>query len=123
MHYTGMAAMQMGAMILWNTGLVVLSVAIGIVAATAALWLSLQYKTLWFKLVAAAAMTVAVAGMPYTDMAAASYVPIHGALRPETRLTTNILSVPVATAPCLILLLPFIPPVSHQPTPTPPHAA
>src|SRR3546814_16217012 len=73
MHYTGMAAMQMGAMILWNTGLVVLSVAIGIVAATADLWLSLQYKTLWFKLVAAAAMTVAVAGIHYTGMAAASF--------------------------------------------------
>ena len=48
MHYTGMAAMRMGALILWDRNLVIVSVLSGIVAATAALWVSLQYKTLWF---------------------------------------------------------------------------
>lgn len=114
MHYTGMAAMQMGALIRWDQTLVVVSVLIGIVAATAALWLSLQYKTLWFKLVAAAAMTVAVAGMHYTGMAAASYIPVHGALDSGTGLHANILAVAVATATFIILLLALIAAVFDQ---------
>jgi len=105
MHYTGMAAMQMGAIILWNTMLVAMSVAIGILAATAALWLSIQYKTMWFKLVAAMAMTVAVAGMHYTGMAAASYIPTHGALAPNVGLQANVLAVATAAASFIILFL------------------
>lgn len=89
MHYTGMAAMQMGARIQWHDGLVLLSIVIGIVAATAALWLSLQHKTTWFKLTASAAMTVAVAGMHYTGMAAASYAPSHGAFTPSGAFRRN----------------------------------
>jgi signal transduction histidine kinase len=114
MHYTGIAAMRMGALIVWNWHLVIVSVLIGIVAATAALWLSLQYKTLWFKLVAAVAMTVAVAGMHYTGMAAANYIPVHGALAPDNGLHPNILAVATATASFMILLLALIAAVFDQ---------
>ncbi|WP_341703739.1 MHYT domain-containing protein [Ferrovibrio sp.] len=105
MHYTGMAAMRMGALIIWYQPLVLLSVLIGMVAATAALWLSLQSKTLAFKLVAATAMTIAVAGMHYTGMAAANYVPAHGALSTGTDLQPGVLAVAVAAASFIILFL------------------
>ncbi len=105
MHYTGMAAMQMGAAIQWHTGLVLLSVLIGIAAATAALWLSLNITGLFAKLFASALMTVAVAGMHYTGMAAAAYFPIHGALAPAEGISSDILAVAVAAASFVILFL------------------
>lgn len=108
MHYTGMAAMQMGAVIQWHAGLVTLSILIGIAAATAALWLSLNSKGLPSKLVAATLMTVAVAGMHYTGMAAADYIPVHGALAPTEGVSSDILAVAVASASFVILFLALV---------------
>lgn len=105
MHYTGMAAMEMGAMLQWHVPLVALSVLIGIAAATAALWLSHQSKSLRFKLVAATLMTVAVAGMHYTGMAAASFMPTHGALMQPEGMSPELLAVTVAAASFIILFL------------------
>ena len=105
MHYTGMAAMQMGAMIQWDLQLVVLSVLIGIAASIAALWLSLNTRSLLSKLIASVLMTVAVAGMHYTGMAAASYVPTHGALATTEGVSPDILAVAVASASFVILFL------------------
>lgn len=105
MHYTGMAAMQMGATIQWDTMLVVLSVLIGIAASAAALWLSFHSRTLPAKLGASVLMTVAVAGMHYTGMAAASYIPSHGALAPTEGVSSEILAVAIASASFVILFL------------------
>ncbi|MEK9967915.1 MAG: MHYT domain-containing protein [Ferrovibrio sp.] len=105
MHYTGMAAMQMGATIRWDTPLVVLSVLIGIAASSAALWLSFNSRSVRVKLGASVLMTAAVAGMHYTGMAAASYIPVHGALDTIGGLSSEILAVAVASASFLILFL------------------
>lgn len=105
MHYTGMAAMQMGAVIQWHPGLVILSVLIGIAASTAALWLSLNITGLFAKLFASALMTVAVAGMHYTGMAAAAYFPVHGSLAPAEGISSDILAVAIAAASFIILFL------------------
>lgn len=105
MHYTGMAAMQMGATIQWDVRLVILSVLIGIAASAAALWLSFNSRTMPAKLVASVLMTVAVAGMHYTGMAAASYIPTHGALTPAEGISSEVLAVAVASASFMILFL------------------
>jgi len=73
MHYTGMAAMRMGATISYDTTLLVLSVVIAVVASTAALWLAFHLERTWQMAVAAVVMGVAVCGMHYTGMAAAIF--------------------------------------------------
>ncbi|WP_173099476.1 MHYT domain-containing protein [Actinomadura verrucosospora] len=70
MHYSGMAAMNMSGHIGYRPGLVVLSVVIALVAATAALWFCLRVRGLWATAGAALIMGVAVTGMHYTGMAA-----------------------------------------------------
>jgi NO-binding membrane sensor protein with MHYT domain len=70
MHYMGMAAMNMAADLGYQSGLVVLSVAIAVVAATVALWFALTVRGMWATANAALIMGVAVTGMHYTGMAA-----------------------------------------------------
>lgn len=73
MHYTGMAAMRMSGHIVYDPALVAASVLIAILAATAALWLAFRHNSVAEKVAAAAVMGLAVAGMHYTGMAAATF--------------------------------------------------
>jgi diguanylate cyclase (GGDEF)-like protein len=80
MHYIGMRAMQMSIDIVWDPALVVLSVAIAVVASATALlifrWLihlRQDRRRAWYQAVAALVMGVAICGMHYTGMAAASF--------------------------------------------------
>jgi NO-binding membrane sensor protein with MHYT domain len=70
MHYSGMAAMEMPAHMSYKPGLFAASIAIALVAATAALWAALRLRGLWHTAGAAMIMGVAVSGMHYTGMAA-----------------------------------------------------
>ncbi|VVD78051.1 diguanylate phosphodiesterase [Pandoraea nosoerga] len=81
MHYTGMAAMKMNPAIEYDPRLFAASVAIAIVAATAALWIartlrdgSLRY-VLAKRVGAALVMGLAITTMHYTGMAAANFAP------------------------------------------------
>lgn len=78
MHYTGMAAMRMGAKVSYTPWLVGVSVIIAYVASAAALWLfaMLRRRSAHFRKLrtaAAVVMGVAVTGMHYTGMAAARF--------------------------------------------------
>ncbi|WP_137790876.1 bifunctional diguanylate cyclase/phosphodiesterase [Bacillus sp. E(2018)] len=80
MHYTGMEAMKMNAEINYNPVLWTLSAIIAFVASVVALYLlsfvSQNYKTskIWLvKLGSAVLMGIAISGMHYTGMSAASY--------------------------------------------------
>lgn len=73
MHYIGMAAMLVEARISYDTLLVATSVAIAIVASTAALWLAFNLRIAWHKVGSALLMGGAIAGMHFTGMAAASF--------------------------------------------------
>jgi two-component system sensor histidine kinase/response regulator len=80
MHYIGMAAMRLPAMCRYDLGLVALSVLIAIVDSLVALWLAFRFRRETrelapLKMASAAVMGIAVAGMHYTGMAAASFVP------------------------------------------------
>lgn len=70
MHYIGMGSMRMDAVFEWNTGLVVASVVIAVVAASAALWLAFNVVDDVPRIGAALIMAVAVCGMHYTGAAA-----------------------------------------------------
>jgi NO-binding membrane sensor protein with MHYT domain len=70
MHYVGMAAIEMQASMQYSVPLVALSVVIGIVAATAALWAALRLRGLWSTLGASLIFGVGVSAMHYTGVAA-----------------------------------------------------
>ena len=70
MHYTGMWAVQIQGTIGYSTGLVLLSVGIAVVAATAALWFTVAVDRVVLRVVAGLIMGFAVTGMHYTGMAA-----------------------------------------------------
>ncbi len=82
MHYSGMEAMRMRATCLWNPGMVASSLVIAVVVSFVALLLAFRFRgdarpLAPLKLVSAGVMGVAVAGMHYTGMAAATFMPAH----------------------------------------------
>jgi NO-binding membrane sensor protein with MHYT domain len=79
MHYLGMAAMRMDGEITYDRSLVAASIVIAVVAATAALWLSVTVRTGAAVFGSALVMGAAVSGMHYTGMAAMSVVPREAA--------------------------------------------
>ncbi|HEY3935694.1 MAG TPA: response regulator [Gemmatimonadales bacterium] len=83
MHYIGMAAMRMPARTVWNSSVVILSVVIAVIVSLVALALAFFFRSETreiapLKLASAAVMGIAVAGMHYTGMAAASFTPSAG---------------------------------------------
>ena len=72
MHYTGMAALRIPGHLSYSPSIVAVSIVIAVTAATAALWLAFRQHGVAQKLVAACIMGIAVAGMHYTGMAAAT---------------------------------------------------
>jgi NO-binding membrane sensor protein with MHYT domain len=83
MHYTGMAAMEMAGQVSYNIGVVLLSVLIAVVAATAALWFTLRVRGMLATGGAAMIMAVAVSGMHYTGMAALRVSEVPGLGEPS----------------------------------------
>jgi PAS domain S-box-containing protein len=79
MHYTGMAAMRMPADLRYDRLLVALSVLIAVGAATVALWLASRMQSVNQRVAAAIAMGLAISGMHYTGMQAATFT-AHAAL-------------------------------------------
>jgi len=82
MHYTGMAAMRGQTEISYDRLFVALSLVIAIGASTAALWLAFRTTGLRQKVAGAVVMGLAISGMHYTAMGAASfapYGPVHDA--------------------------------------------
>jgi len=75
MHYTGMAAMHMPAATHYDMDIVAISVLIAVVASIAALWLAFHMRGAAQMFGSALVMGVAVCGMHYTAMSAASFAP------------------------------------------------
>jgi diguanylate cyclase (GGDEF)-like protein/PAS domain S-box-containing protein len=107
MHYTGMAAMRMpGAEISYAPTLVAASVAIAIVAATAALWLAFRTRGTRERLAAAVVMGLAISGMHYTGMAAAEFTIVdHQAPPVVPVIHAGALAIAVVAAASMLLLL------------------
>jgi PAS domain S-box-containing protein len=106
MHYTGMAAMRLPAQTTYRPALVLASVLIAIVAATAALWIAFNMRGALQRLSSSLVMGVAVCGMHYTAMAAAEFVPSAGAgLRSPSGLEAQQLGFMVFAITLFVLLL------------------
>jgi signal transduction histidine kinase len=81
MHYIGMAAMRLPAVITWRPLLVIASILIAVAASFVALLLGFRLRQTsgglfrWLRLWAAMLMGIAIAGMHYTGMAAARFTP------------------------------------------------
>ena len=74
MHYLGMYGLKINGYIQWDFVYVAASVAIAVVAATAALWLGFNSNSLTKRLAAAVVMGAAVCTMHYVGMAAADFI-------------------------------------------------
>jgi NO-binding membrane sensor protein with MHYT domain len=110
MHYIGMNSMRMAASIRWNTYLVVASMVIALVASVGALVIlnRLRNKADHWKemLLAAIVMGLAVSGMHYTGMIAATFVhKPHTAIEPSHLLVSLGLELAVITTTLMILVL------------------
>jgi PAS domain S-box-containing protein len=104
MHYTGMAAMRTpGTRIEYDPWLVSASVAIAITAATAAFWLAFRTRRTSERFLAAIVMGLAISGMHYTAMAAATFRmdSSHESVSPA--IEPGVLAVALVTAFSLLL--------------------
>nr|WP_275941659.1 MHYT domain-containing protein [Planosporangium mesophilum] len=102
MHYTGMAAMNMGGVVTYDPTRVVLSVAIAVVAATVALWFALVIRGTTATVPAALVMGAAVCGMHYTGMSA---VRVELATEPAAihGVGPFVLLIPIIVLACLVI--------------------
>ena len=114
MHYSGMAAMRMPATIHYDTGIVALSVVIGIVAATAALWLAFNLRGILQRFGSAFIMGIAVCGMHYTGMMAVSITVEKAARVTESLFSTTVLGISIFSFAvlllCILLMISFMNP-------------
>ncbi|AKH86569.1 membrane protein [Streptomyces sp. CNQ-509] len=104
MHYLGMAGMKMDrGRLVYDGTVVALSVLIAVVAATAALWLSMTVKRFGVAVGAALIMGVAVSGMHYTGMAALE-VHAHAATTVADGKSPAEILAPILIGPVLLLV-------------------
>src|SRR6266436_6532427 len=116
MHYTGMAAMRGDAEISYAPLFVALSLVIAIGASTVALWLAFRTTDLGQKIVAAVVMGLAISGMHYTAMRAATFT-VHGPIQraqASTSLDQTNLALAVAAITFVILGFALIASLSEQ---------
>jgi NO-binding membrane sensor protein with MHYT domain len=78
MHYVGMMAMVFKGRIVWNAGVIAASCIIAILAATAAFWILFRFLSVYaqrehLRIGCALTMAVAVCGMHYVGMSAATF--------------------------------------------------
>jgi NO-binding membrane sensor protein with MHYT domain len=115
MHYTGMAALRMQAIINYDPPLFALSILIAVVASIAALWLAFQLRServspeLWLglKIGSALVMGVAITGMHYTGMLAAHFMP-DAAAEPTAGIDPLLIGAAIGVATVVILGLALV---------------
>ncbi|HEY8288442.1 MAG TPA: MHYT domain-containing protein [Acetobacteraceae bacterium] len=107
MHYIGMSAMRMDASINYDGAMVGLSCVIAGGASIIGLWLAFKTTSLSQRVVAALVMGIAVSGMHYTGMAAATFTMAHSAAAGpgSSALAQVSLAIAVSATTFLILFL------------------
>ncbi|MGW9255442.1 MHYT domain-containing protein [Streptomyces albidoflavus] len=105
MHYIGMYSMSLRGEFAYDPVLVVLSVLIAVVAATAALWAAMTVRGFLPSLGASAIMGVAVTGMHYTGMSAMTvHLDGHASRMVQGGSMTTVL-LPMLFGPLVLLLV------------------
>jgi signal transduction histidine kinase len=75
MHFIGVAGVRLPARIVWDPALVALSIAIGVTAAAGSLVVAGEFKRRWRAIAAAGLLILAICGLHFTAMAAATLIP------------------------------------------------
>jgi len=121
MHYLGMQALQLPAVIHYQRSLVLLSIAIAFGASFAALWLQRQFQQevlrnhVWSKLLGAAFMGLAICGMHYIGMFATHFVPTHElSLLSEGGMGSSVLGIGIGFGALFILGLTLLSTIYDQ---------
>ena len=124
MHYVGMAAIRGGCTISYAPVLVGASVVVAILSAILALWLAFNLAGWRQTLAASVALGVAISGMHYTAMAAASFLPAEALVALSApAMSPSLLASIVALAAFLLCggtLLTFLPDRKPAPAEAPP---
>jgi diguanylate cyclase (GGDEF)-like protein len=75
MHYTGMAALELPAFIVWSPGIVVTSIVLGSLFAAAALLVAVRRDNVVYTVAATGLLTVAIVSHHFTAMGAVTLIP------------------------------------------------
>src|SRR4029077_9103862 len=75
MHYTGMMALQIPALIIWSPGIVLASILFGCVFAALALWVATRREDPSHMVAATVLLTVAIVSHHFTAMGAVTLIP------------------------------------------------
>jgi NO-binding membrane sensor protein with MHYT domain/two-component sensor histidine kinase len=105
MHYTGMAAFRIAGFIVWDGVLVAISIALGCAFGAAALIIGSGKTALRDRLQGALLLTLAIVGLHFTAMGAASIVRDPTVLVAESALPPDVMAVAVALAGLALLVL------------------
>jgi two-component sensor histidine kinase/NO-binding membrane sensor protein with MHYT domain len=105
MHYTGMAAFRIAGFVVWDGILVATSIALGCALGAAALIIGFGKTSLRDRLQGALLLTLAIVGLHFTAMGAASIVRDPTVVVAESTLPPDVMAVAVALAGLTILVL------------------
>lgn len=108
MHYMGMAAMIMPADLSYDQNIVILSIVIAIVAATAALWLAFNLRGNLQRFGSAIVMGIAVCGMHYTAMSGVTMIPNNEATIRASFVEPDIMAYFIFAASSTLLVILFV---------------
>ena len=105
MHYTGMAAYEVQGRIFWDPTLVAASILLGAIFGSAALPVGLHHGRMYWRLMGALLMTLAICSHHFTAMGAAALLPDPTVAVPDTALPSGLLAIAVALATLIIVAL------------------
>ena len=115
MHYVGMAAMRVNAVMAYDLGLFILSILVAIVLAFIALSIKFVYQRMahtgvrnWYKALSIMVMGLAISGMHYTAMAAVFFFPADEPLHVSQAMPNSMLSILVLLFTLLLMLLTLV---------------
>ncbi len=108
MHYMGMAAMKVQGEVIYRPAIFTASVLIALTAATVALWLAVNLRRMWQRIVAALVMAAAICGMHYTGMAGTVLVAAPVQNEVDAMVSKNMLAAMVASVTMCIVLIALV---------------
>lgn len=119
MHYIGMFSMRMAARIEWDVRWVLVSILIALGASFAALWMSVRLRDkpdrLTLMIFASILMGIAISGMHYTGMIAATFIHDDSLeIRESNLLVSSGLSIAVVATTLLLLGIALMGSVGHR---------
>ena len=105
MHYLGMAAFQIGGVILWDTTLVAVSILLGTLIGATALPAGLHGTSERWRVAGALLLTLAICSHHFTAMGAVAIIPDPTVMIPQASIPAGWLAIGVAVSSFTIILL------------------